>query len=84
MDREAVFAIIKQNIIEIVPELANHPITMKSSLRELGANSLDRAEILIKSMATLQLIAPLVEFAQAKNIEELVQIFLEKLKNQQK
>lgn len=76
MDKEQVFAIIKQNIIEVVPELANRSITMNDSLRELGANSVDRAEILIKSMASLQLNVPLLEFGQAKNLEELVLIFL--------
>lgn len=80
MDKDQVFAIIKENIIDVVPELANREITIKDSLRELGANSVDRAEIIIKSIAALKLQVPLVEFAQAKNIEELVAIFSEKLK----
>lgn len=81
MEREEIFAIIKQNIIEIVPELANHSIMMTDSLRELGANSIDRAEILIKSMASLKLKIPLVDLGQAKNIEALVDIFANNLKN---
>lgn len=80
MDKDQIFAVIKQNIIDVIPELADKPITIKDSLRDLGANSVDRAEILIKSMSAMQLKVPLVEFGQAKNIEDLVLLFLEKQK----
>lgn len=80
MDKEQIFLVIKQNLIEVIPELANRSVTINDSLRDLGANSIDRAEILVKSMATLKLITPLVDFGQAKNIEELVIIILDKLK----
>lgn len=80
MDKEQVFTILKQNIVDVVPELANRTITLDDSLRELGANSIDRAEILIKTMASLRLHVPLIDFGHAKNINELVTIFLEKLK----
>lgn len=79
MDKEQVFAVIKQNIIDVVPELADRNITIKDSLRELGANSVDRAEIIVKTLAALQLKIPLVELGQAKNIEALVTIILEKM-----
>ncbi len=82
MDEDQVFAVIKQNILDILPELSHRSITIKDSLRELGANSIDRAEILIQSMASLQLKIPLIEFGQAKNIEELVGIFTKKLQTQ--
>ena len=76
MDKEQIFQVIKENIIEILPELENRTITPSDSLKILGANSIDRAEILIKSMAALKIKAPLVEFGQAKNIEELIEILL--------
>ena len=84
MEKEQIFAVIKKNLIEILPELANREIKVNDSLRELGANSVDRAEILIKSLAELQLKAPLIDFANAKNIEELISIFIEKLQSQNK
>lgn len=84
MDKDKIFEVIKQNIIDVVPELANRPIGIKDSLKDLGANSVDRAEILIKSMSSFQLKVPLVEFGQAKNLEELVAVFADKLQSQSK
>jgi polyketide biosynthesis acyl carrier protein len=84
MDKDEIFSVIKKNIIDVVPELANRSITMDDSLRKLGANSVDRAEILIKSLEALRLKDPLVEFGQAANLAELVAIFLEKLNSQKK
>ncbi len=82
MDKDQIFNVIKTNIIDVVPELANRSITMQDSLKELGANSIDRAEILIKSLAALQLKIPLVEVGQPENLEELVTIFANKLQAQ--
>lgn len=79
MDKEQMFTVIKQIIVEVIPELSNKTIVINDSLREIGANSIDRAEILIKCMAATQLTVPLTEFAGAKNIEELVDIFLKQL-----
>jgi polyketide biosynthesis acyl carrier protein len=80
MEKNDVFQIVKDNIVAVVPELADRHITMEDSLKTLGANSVDRAEILIKSMASLKIKAPLVEFAQAKNIGELTDILFRHLK----
>jgi polyketide biosynthesis acyl carrier protein len=79
MEKDQVFQIIKKNIIEVVPELADREITLDDSLKLLGANSVDRAEILIQSMAALKIKAPLAEFAQAKNLSELSDIFCQHL-----
>jgi len=78
MDEAQIFSIIKQNLVAVLPELANRSITLADSLQALGANSVDRADILIQSMADLKLKIPLVAFGQAKNIGDLVTIFLEK------
>ena len=79
MNKEQIFSIVKEGIIEVIPELADKPITITDSLKELGANSVDRAEILIRTMAACQLKVPLIKFAEAKNIEELVSIVMKKL-----
>lgn len=79
MDKAQVFALIKQNLIDVLPELENRNISIQDSLRDLGANSVDRAEILVKTLAALKLKVPLVDLGQAKNIEELVDIILSKV-----
>lgn len=78
MDEDAVFVVMKEVIVEVVPELKDRTITLDDSMRELGANSIDRAEVLIRTMAALQIKLPLIELAKAKNIREVVRIFLSK------
>lgn len=82
MDDQQIFTIIKQKIIDVIPEIANRDISINDSLRELGANSVDRAEILIETMSALQLKVPLVDFGQAKNIADIVSVFLRKMQEQ--
>lgn len=81
MNQEQVFTVVKEIITDVIPELSNQPILINNSLKELGANSMDRAEIIIRSMAALQLKIPLIEFGQAKNIEGIISIFLKNLQN---
>ena len=47
-------------------------ISMDISLKDLGANSLDRAEIVTGSMEDLGLSFPMRELAKISNIRELV------------
>lgn len=79
MNEEQVFSVIKIITKEVVPELENRSIQINDSLREMGANSVDRAEIIIRTMAELKVKIPLIELGQAKNIHELISIFLVKL-----
>lgn len=60
---------------EVFPEFNSKTISPQDSLRDLGANSVDRAEIIMLTLARLNLKVPLVNFAQAKNIGELIDIF---------
>jgi polyketide biosynthesis acyl carrier protein len=80
MDAKQVFEQIRKIIGDVVPELATRSISMEDSLKELGADSVDRAEILVRSMAALKLKVPLVEFGKAKNIDAIVAIFLRYIK----
>lgn len=78
MNKTQVFEVIKENIVEVLPELAERNIVITDSLRDLGANSIDRAEILIQTLSKLKVKAPLADFGNAKNIEELVDVILAK------
>jgi len=70
-----IMSVLKGALVEIFPEYSTREIRPDESLRDLGANSIDRAEIIILTMERLQLKLPLLEFAQAKNINDLVNIF---------
>ncbi len=71
-----VAGIIIEHLREVVPELAHQPIGPEDSLKDLGANSVDRAEIIMKSMATLAVQVPLTALVGARNIGELAEMFL--------
>ncbi len=78
ISEDVIFEAIKKNIILILPELDSREIKKDDNLTELGANSLDRSEIVIKSMEDLQLQVPLVELGQVHNLRDLINVFLKK------
>lgn len=78
MNEQEVFILIQKHLLDIMPELKTARLSPSDSLKKLGANSIDRAEIIIKTMADLNIKIPLVEFGKAKNIKELIAIFVAK------
>lgn len=81
MNREDIFELIAYNCCQIIPRLEGHLFQRSDRLKDLGANSIDRTEILMITMDSLSLKMPLVEMFGAKNIGELVDRFYEKLKS---
>lgn len=79
MTHQQIFDLITQHSGEVVPSLESHSFKATDSLRELGANSIDRAEIIMMTLEALQLSVPLIETAQAENIGELAAILAGKL-----
>ena len=79
MNKEQIFNIIKTYICEIAPELEKVPISTTDSLKNLGIDSVNRAEIVMMVMEYFSLNIPLIELAGAKNLGELADIFAEKL-----
>ncbi|WFR55601.1 acyl carrier protein [Anaerocolumna sp. AGMB13025] len=78
MDKNEIFLIMKEIIAEILPEVYPGQITMEDSLKELGANSVDRMDIIIGLMERLGLKIPLVEFGQLKNIQGIIDLLYSK------
>ncbi len=74
MNHDEVWNILKKALLEIFPEYADREIGFDETLKALGANSVDRAEILMVTMESLGLKVPMVEFSRATNIGELVAI----------
>ena len=50
MPESRVFDLIVEHVREVVPELEDHRFQPSDSLRDLGANSIDRAEIIIMTL----------------------------------
>ena len=79
MNKEDIFAIVTRHAQEVIPALQGHHFQPTQSLRELGANSIDRSEIVMMTLESLALRIPLVETVKATNIGELVNVLHAKL-----
>jgi polyketide biosynthesis acyl carrier protein len=81
MTRTDIIEIIGQHAREVVPGLDDHQFVATDRLVDLGANSVDRAEIAMLVQESLGLSVPRVELFGPRNIGELADLFLSKLKN---
>lgn len=78
MSQERIAEIIFNHARDVVPKLATHCFKATDSLRELGANSVDRADIIMMTLESLELNIPLTALARAENIGELARIIHER------
>lgn len=79
MNTEEIFAIITRHTREVLPGLEARNFQQQDSLRELGANSVDRSEIVLMTLESLSLDIPLIETVRAQNMGELASLLHEKL-----
>ncbi|TVX92166.1 acyl carrier protein [Paenibacillus agilis] len=79
MDKEQIFNIVINHSRELMPELEEHTFQYTDRLTDLGANSVDRAEIVMMTMESLSLQIPRVELFGATNIGELVDLIYDKM-----
>lgn len=79
MTKDQIFLVLKTKISEIVPEIDISQVEQSSSLKALGINSIDRAEIIILAMEELNIKLSLVSFGTAQNIQGLVDLMYESL-----
>ncbi len=71
MTQQDIFNLIVAHTREIMPGLDQHSFKPEDRLADLGANSIDRADIVMMTLEALSLRIPLVELANARNIGEL-------------
>jgi len=79
MTRETVKAALVENILAILPDLDPTMVDESKTLAELGANSIDRADITIQTMEGLGIKFPLTELAGITTIASLIDHFLARL-----
>lgn len=77
MEKQNVFEVVKEVIMEVLPNLDPASISIDKNLKDLGANSIDRMEVVTLSMEALALKLPLMSFANVTNIEGLVDVLSE-------
>lgn len=81
MNVTEVFETITTHVREVLPALEEHDFQLTDSLRELGANSIDRSEVVMMTLESLSLNIPLIAIAKAENIGELADIFYQKMQS---
>jgi polyketide biosynthesis acyl carrier protein len=79
MNKNRILQLIAQHTREILPGLEAHEFAESDRLADLGANSVDRAEIAMMVQESLSLVVPRVELFGPKNIGELAELFLRKV-----
>jgi polyketide biosynthesis acyl carrier protein len=77
MPKEHVYKVVKNAILEVLPHERSELISIKKNLKGLGANLIDRLEVVMMSMEKLGLNIPLIGFAEVNNIESLVDVLTE-------
>ncbi len=74
MTKDQVFGVLKKFILEQLEDEVNESeITIKKSMLDLGANSLDIVEIVSNTMRELQIKIPRDELAKIDTMEGLVE-----------
>jgi polyketide biosynthesis acyl carrier protein len=78
MTRDATFAVVENSIREVLPEIDPQQITPEVDLKDLGADSVDRADIITIAMEALDLSIPVSELAGAGKVGTLVSLLEKK------
>ncbi len=74
MNKEQIFEIIVRHTRDVLPGFEDRQFQFSDSLRELGANSIDRSEIVMLTLESLSLKIPLIRVVKAENIGELADL----------
>lgn len=79
MTKAELLDLIGRHTREVLPGLDDHQFAASDRLADLGANSVDRAEIAMLVQESLNLSVPRVDLFGPRNIGELADLFLQKL-----
>jgi len=69
-----VFEVVRRTTLEVLPEISADLVLIDGTLTDLGANSIDRADIVTMSMEALGITVPIREFQSVRDIQSLVDL----------
>jgi len=78
MTKNEIIEKIKDILFEIIPELEDEKIDFDETFTELGANSVDRGELITLTLERLDLNIPRIDFVEAQTINDLSDLVFEK------
>ena len=76
--KDQIVNIIRENLVEIIPDLEGKAINNDETLVDLGANSMDRGELITLTLERLEAEISRIEFVGAQTINELADLIVEK------
>ncbi|TMM37901.1 MAG: phosphopantetheine-binding protein [Actinobacteria bacterium] len=71
---DPVLAAIRRSVVEVLPEVDGQLVTEDRSLTDLGANSIDRVDVVTMTMDDLGVTVPVVEFREVHDIGTLARL----------
>ncbi len=71
---DLVFSAVRRNVLLVIDDLDPAEVTIDKGLVELGCNSIDRTEIVSMTMEDLDVVVPVAEFGQVRDIRTLVTV----------
>lgn len=74
MDLHVILGALREVVVDVLPEVDKEAIIPEAKLSDLGANSVDRADIIGDTLENLGVSIPLVEFATCGNIGEIAAV----------
>lgn len=83
MTKEQIYQGIVAGILDVLDGLSEEDIQLASDLKTLGANSLDRAEIIEELLDQWGLDIPMLAFAETRTVQDLQDVFWEHSKSLQ-
>ncbi len=75
MERQEIFAVIKNNMRTVIDGVDGQDIQETQSMRDFGADSLQIVEVVSRSMKELKIRVPRTQLMQAKNLSDLLDLF---------
>ncbi|WP_181614165.1 phosphopantetheine-binding protein [Nonomuraea soli] len=74
MNEDEIFETVRRNVLKVLPELTPDEVTIDGTLSDLGANSIDRADVVTMTMEDLGMVIPVAEFQDVSDIRSLVDL----------
>lgn len=71
---EQVFAVVRDVVLEVLPDIAPAQVGIDGTLTDLGANSIDRADIVTMAQERLGIVVPPERFRAVSDIGSLVEV----------
>ena len=78
MVKNEIYDVVVRHTREVIPELEAHTFSDADKFRDIGANSIDKAEIISLTLETLALDIPLPELFFVQNLSELADVLYER------